>query len=155
MLPVHTSRERGLLGWPAGLDIVGGLHGNFDRLVDRLFNEPWAANGEILPYKVDVREDAGHYYVEAELPGLSKDDIQITVENGLLTVAGEKRTSYNQDKENLHIQERRYGKFSRQFTLPTAVDEEKVNATLKDGILTITLDKREEVKPKKITVSAT
>ena len=139
------------MDWPTGVDVVDRLHRDFDRLVDRVIGDSWT--GQMLPYNVDVREDEGHYYVEAEMPGLSKDDIQITVENGLLTIAGEKKASSDETKGNLHIQERRYGKFSRQFTLPSAVDEEKVNATLKDGILTITLDKREEVKPKRITVS--
>jgi HSP20 family protein len=157
MLPVLINRGRGLLGspleWSGGVDVVDRLHRDFDRLVTRALGESWDG-GEFLPYNVDVREDEGHYYVEAEMPGLGKDDIQITVENGVLTIAGEKKASNDQQKGDFHIRERRYGKFLRQFTLPSAVDEEKVNAVLKDGILTITLDKREEVKPKKISVNA-
>lgn len=147
MLPVRMTRRS--LGWPNGLDLIEGLHRDFDSLLGRVFTQ-----GEALPYAVDVREDENHFYVEAEMPGLTKDDIEVTLENGVLTISGEKKTSVDEQKENFHLRERRYGRFTRAFTLPSAVDESKVNAVLKDGILTVTLDKREEVKPRKIAVAA-
>ena len=151
MLLVRRNRPTADLGWPTGVDLVDNLHRDFDSLVGRVLGDAW--EGQALACRVDVREDENHYYVEAEVPGLSKDEIDITMENGVLTIAGEKKTSVEENDGNFHIRERRYGKFARQFTLPTAVDEGKVKAALKDGILTITLDKREEVKPKKISVN--
>ncbi|HOW19548.1 MAG TPA: Hsp20/alpha crystallin family protein [Phycisphaerae bacterium] len=155
MLPVRLGRGADLLddpmGWPMGAGLVDRVHRDFDRLVDRVLGEPWA--GGLVPYNVDVREDDSHYYVEAEMPGLTKDDIEITLEDGVLTISGEKKTSSEQKSGHYHIRERQYGRFSRQFSLPSAVDENKVDALLKDGVLRITLDKREDVKPRKITVS--
>ncbi|MGB9626143.1 MAG: Hsp20/alpha crystallin family protein [Phycisphaerae bacterium] len=155
MLPVRLGRGADLLadsmGWPMGADLGDRVHRDFDRLVHRVFGEPWA--GQAVAYNVDVREDDSHYYVEAELPGLTKDDIEITLEDGVLTISGEKRISSERKDGHYHIRERQYGRFSRQFSLPVAVDENKVDALLKDGVLKITLDKREEAKPRKITVS--
>jgi len=128
--------------------MLDSLHRDFDSLLGRVFTQ-----GESFGYPVDVREDESHYYVEAEMPGLNKDDIEVTLENGVLTIAGEKKSTLDEQKENFHMRERRFGRFARSFSLPSAVDEGKVNATLKDGILTITLDKREEVKPRKIAVN--
>ncbi len=107
-----------------------------------------------MGYRVDVREDAEHIYVEAELPGLTKEDIEITLEDGVLTIAGEKKIENEEEREGYEVRERRYGKFSRTFELPSVVDEGKVRANLKDGVLLVTLDKREEVRPKRIEVIA-
>lgn len=147
MLPVRVVRRA--LGWPNGSDMLDSLHRDFDSLIGHVLTQ-----GDSFGYPVDVREDANHYYVEAEMPGLTKDDIEVTLENGVLTVGGEKKYSRDEEKENYHMRERRFGRFARSFTLPSAVDEGKVNAILKDGILTITLDKREEVKPRKISVNS-
>ncbi len=105
-----------------------------------------------MGYRVDVREDAEHVYVEAELPGLASEDIEIALEDGTMTIAGEKRFEREDSNENYAVRERRYGKFNRTFQLPSVVDENKVHATLKDGVLLVTLDKREELKPKRIEV---
>jgi len=155
MLPVRLGRSADLLadpmGWPTEADLVGRGHRDFDRLGERVLGEPWAR--QLVPCNADVREDESHYYVEVEMPGLTRDDIEITLEDGVLTISGEKKMSSEQRKHNYHIRERQYGRFSRQFSLPVAVDENKVDALLKDGVLRITLDKREEAKPRKITVS--
>ena len=90
----------------------------------------------------------------AELPGLSKDEIDITLEDGVLTISGEKKNEHAEEKNGYHLRERGYGKFSRSFRLPTEVNPDKVGAHLKDGLLTLTLDKAEQVKPKKIEVKA-
>ncbi len=120
----------------------------------RFLGDAWGAAGRSAPlgYRVDVREDADHVYVEAELPGLTKDEIEITLEDGLLTIAGEKKAEREEQEENFHVRERRFGRFSRSFQLSSVVDEQKVHATLKEGVLLVTLDKREEVKPKRIEV---
>ena len=121
--------------------------------VGRFFGDvPGNGRSQILNYKVDVREDDDHVYVEAELPGMTKDDIDITLENGVMTISGEKKLEHEEKKENYYLSERRYGSFSRSFQIPSVVDESKVEATLKDGVLHVTLNKREEVKPKRIEV---
>jgi HSP20 family protein len=118
----------------------------------------WGA-GEVpstlAPYAVDVHEDADHFYVEAELPGFTKDETDVTLEDGVLTIRAERKieTKDGGDKgrQPLHM-ERRWSRFERSFTLPVAVNETSVKATLEGGILAITLDKREEVKPRKIQI---
>jgi HSP20 family protein len=132
----------------------------FDTMLGRFLGERQAngangGTGALAPYAVDVREDGDHLYVEAELPGFKKDEVDITLENQTLTIAAERRhEAKNGDakKGDLLLHERRYTRFLRSFTLPPTVDEQTVNAKLTDGVLTITLNKREETKPRKITV---
>ncbi|MBN1488355.1 MAG: Hsp20/alpha crystallin family protein [Phycisphaerae bacterium] len=150
MLAIRRSPNGGSLGWPTGVELAEGLHRDFDRLIGRVLGDP--ADQQCTAFRVDAHEDENHVYVEMELPGLTKDDVDITLEDGVLTVTGEKKAAADQEKRNYHLRERRYGKFVRSFSIPGAVDEDKVAATLRDGILTITLDKREEVKPRKIPV---
>jgi HSP20 family protein len=129
---------------------------DFDHLLGRLFNGSPSAQdgGRLAPYGVDVREDQDHFYVEAELPGFKKDDVEITLENQTLTIAAQRREeSKDEKKGELLLHERRYHRFLRSFTLPPTVDEQTVNAKLTDGVLTVTLNKHEETKPRKIQVS--
>jgi HSP20 family protein len=111
----------------------------------------------LAPYAVDVREDGDHIYVEAELPGYKKDEVDITLENQTLTITAERREEQKrggeEKKGDLLLHERRYSRFQRSFNLPPTVDEQTVNAKLSDGVLTVTLNKREETKPRKIQVS--
>ena len=127
----------------------------FDSMLNRFFGGQTSNGGERLaPYAVDVREDADHFYVEAELPGFRKDDVNITLENQQLTISAERKEENQQkQKGDLLLHERRYSRFLRSFTLPPTVDEQSVNAKLTDGVLTITLNKREETKPRRIQVS--
>jgi HSP20 family protein len=125
---------------------------------DQFFSRWLGGQGEgrgIAPYGVDVREDADHIYVEAELPGFKKEDVNITLENNTLTISAEREEKQEQGNGNgqMLLHERRYTRFQRSFTLPPTVDEQSVNAKLQDGVLTITLNKREETKPRKISVS--
>jgi HSP20 family protein len=130
----------------------------FDTALNRFFGgrELPATNGGggWAPYGVDVREDADHLYVEAEMPGFKKDEIDITMENQQLTISAERKTekSDGQKGGDFLLRERRYSRFLRSFTLPPTVDDQKVDAKLNDGILTITLNKREETKPRRIQV---
>ena len=126
----------------------------FDRQVNRLFENFWGGPGvtEMVECRVDVHEDRDHVYFEAEVPGLKKDEVSITLEDGVLSIEGEKKYAHEEKKEGCYLSERRFGQFRRSFRLPSAVDEQKVDATLKDGLLKITLNKREEVKPRKIEV---
>jgi len=125
---------------------------DFDSLMNRLFNgrENYAG---LAPYAVDVREDADHIYVEADLPGFNKDEVDITLENSTLTISAEHKAQTKEEKSGDYLlNERRYTRFMRSFTLPPTVDEQSVQANLKDGVLKITLNKREETKPRKIKV---
>jgi HSP20 family protein len=136
-----------------------------DREFNRMWNRFWGA-GEVpstlAPYAVDVHEDADHFYVEAELPGFTQDETEITLEDGVLTIRAERKTESRMGgngsnggngRQPLHM-ERRWNRFERSFTLPAAVNENSVRASLDNGLLTVTLDKREEVKPRKIQISA-
>ncbi|HSI33646.1 MAG TPA: Hsp20/alpha crystallin family protein, partial [Tepidisphaeraceae bacterium] len=105
------------------------------------------------PYGVDIREDNDHLYVEADLPGFKKDEVDITLENQTLSITAEKNEeATDQPQGDWLLNERRYARFMRSFTLPPTVDDQKVDAKLADGVLKITLNKREETKPRKITV---
>jgi len=101
---------------------------------------------------VDIAEEDSAFVVKMELPGVTKEDVKITMENGLLTVKGEKREEKESKGTNYHRVERGYGAFQRSFTLPNTVKGEKVEASFRDGILNITLPKSEESKPKEIEV---
>ena len=102
---------------------------------------------------VDIYDSGSHELViKAELPDMSKEDIDITVENNMLTLRGEKKMDSSIKEEHCHRIERTYGAFSRSFSLPTTVDTSKVAADYKNGVLTIKLPVREEAKPKQIQV---
>jgi HSP20 family protein len=138
----------------ATIDPVEAMQREFDTVLGRFFPAGNGNGNRLAPYGVDVREDGDHIYVEAELPGFKKDDVDITLENQTLTIAAERRESNGEEKKGeLLLNERRYTRFLRSFTLPPTVDEQTVNARLSDGVLTITLNKREESKPRKITVA--
>jgi HSP20 family protein len=109
--------------------------------------------GRLAPYGVDIREDADHIYVEAELPGFNKDEVEITLENQTLTISAEHKEDKDEKKGDLLLHERRYNRFLRSFTLPPTVDDKSVEAKLENGVLTITLKKREETKPRKVQVA--
>jgi len=102
---------------------------------------------------VDIYEDGNHALViKAELPDMTREDIDITVDNGTLTIKGEKKLSDQVKNEQFHRVERRYGGFSRSFSLPQTVDTAKVGADYKNGVLTIRLPLREDAKPRQIKV---
>jgi HSP20 family protein len=138
-----------------GADAFEAAQREFDGLLNRFFGGAREGDGGYLaPYAVDVREDADHIYVEAELPGYKKNDVEITLENQTLTIAAERKEEQKQEqKGQMLLHERRYSRFLRAFTLPPTVDDSKVDAKLADGVLTVTLNKREETKPRKITVA--
>lgn len=101
---------------------------------------------------VDIHETEDGYIVKADLPGLKKEDIQIDLKNSTLTLKGEKKFEEKVSKDNYVRTERAYGTFVRSFTLPHNVDAEKIRASYKDGVLELTLPKKEEAKPKQIKV---
>jgi len=103
---------------------------------------------------VDIYETGDDIIVTAELPGLDKDQIGIEYKEGVLTLRGERKQEREVKEENYHRMERSYGAFHRAFSLPATVDEEKITARMKDGVLEIHLPKKEAAKPKQITVAA-
>ena len=102
---------------------------------------------------VDVSESDSHYIVTAELAGASKDDVTVEMQDGVLTIRGEKKSEREQEDENQRYVERSYGMFSRSFTLPPNANEDEIKASFSEGVLTVEIAKREEKKPKAITVS--
>lgn len=131
--------------------------------MDRLWERMWGGRAWRLPSlrriegwmpDVDVYEKEGAVHVEAELPGLSEKDIQITVSAGGLTLTGEKSEQKEVKEENYYRSERTYGRFSRQIGLPAGADVAKAEASFKDGVLRITIPLREEAKGKTIEVKA-
>ena len=109
--------------------------------------------GNFVP-AVDVYEDTQKLVLKLEVPGIAKDDLDIRVEGRTLTVKGERKFEAEEKEQNYHRIERRYGTFVRSFTLPATVDTEDVQAVSQDGVLSITLAKKAESKPKQIAVKA-
>jgi HSP20 family protein len=103
----------------------------------------------------DIYEEGDNIVVKAELPGLDRNDIDVQVENNILTLRGERKRENEVKSENLFRTERYYGSFTRSFTLPVTVDTEKIRAEYKDGVLLLTMPKVEEAKPRKIKVLTT
>lgn len=120
--------------------------------VTRGTDEGLMTTGTWVP-PVDIYQNGEHELVlKAELPDMTREDIDITVDNGTLTIKGEKKLSSEVKEEQFHRIERRYGTFSRSFSLPQTVDPNKVSAEYKNGVLTIKLPLREEAKPRTIKV---
>jgi HSP20 family protein len=126
--------------------------------LDRLFESPlagFARTSQLLEGApaVDLYEDKDSFIVKAELPGLKREDIEVSLHDGALTISGERKTEENVEDAETHRVERFYGRFHRAITLPKAVKADKVAAQYRDGVLTVTLPKSEEAKPKQIEVS--
>ena len=154
-LPTRVNRSQQYI------DPVEVAHREFDSVLNRFFGGNYVGGdgGNLAPYGVDVREDGDHLIVDAELPGFKKEDVDITLENQTLTISAQKKLDQpaqpqeGKQQQAYLLRERRYTRFQRSFTLPDTVDEQSVNAKLQDGVLTITLNKRPETKPRKIQVS--
>jgi HSP20 family protein len=127
-----------------------------DRM-NRLFRESQGAEESLTTSSfappVDVYEDEHNVTLKIEVPGIDEKDIDVHIENNLLTVHGERKFEKEEKEENFRRVERQYGSFTRTFTLPPTVDAEKVSASYDKGILKVTLPKKAEAKPKQIKVS--
>jgi len=126
--------------------------------INRVFNDAYRSDeglmtsGTWVP-PVDIYQNGDHEVViKAEFPDMSREDIDITVDNGTLTIKGEKKLTQDVKEEQFHRIERRYGTFSRSFSLPQTVDTAKVGAEYKNGVLTVRLPLREEAKPRSVKV---
>jgi len=101
---------------------------------------------------VDIEETKEAYLLKAEVPGLAKDEVKITFSDSVLTISGEKHSEKASEDKKVHRVERTYGAFERCFTLPSAVKADKIEAAYKDGVLTVTVPKSEEAKPREIEI---
>ncbi len=132
----------------------------FENLIDRyrknmgfsLFNEPdWLSASEWMP-RVDISETDKELFISAEIPDVKKDDVKVSLADGALTIEGEKRQNREESQRKLFRSERYYGKFFRSFLLPDYIDDKKIHAQFKDGILTINIPKTGEPHTKAIEV---
>ncbi|HEV8699861.1 MAG TPA: Hsp20/alpha crystallin family protein [Candidatus Polarisedimenticolia bacterium] len=147
-----------MVRWEPFRDLFS-LQERMNRLFDESYRsrtgteDDWALGGSWAP-AVDIYERDGNIVLKAELAGLDPKDVDIRVENNVLTVRGERKFENEVKRENFHRVERSYGTFTRSFTLPNAVDTERIKADFKDGVLQVTLPTREEAKPKQIAINA-
>ena len=126
----------------------------FSGVMPANFNREEMTHGAWAP-SVDIYEDKEHLILEAELPGMSRDDFEISVENNVITLRGERRFEKKTEGDNYHRVERSYGTFTRSFTLPQTVTAEGAAADFENGVLRVSLPKREETKARKIEISGT
>lgn len=132
---------------------------DFTRIADRLnrafdlrFEDSDRESLGVWNPPVDIMEDKDGLVLKAELPGMDKKDIEVRVENNVLTLQGERKRESETKENGYYRRERAYGTFSRSFSLPTSVDTGKIGAEYKDGVLSVSLPKAEEAKPKQIQV---
>ena len=155
MALVRWSQQSDLPTFPS--DVLN-MQREINRMFDSFFRTGWVEDTGLAPSTwspaTDIVESDNGYVVKVELPGLSKDDVKIMMQNNLLTIRGEKKQEKEGKEEGYHRIERSYGAFQRCFTLPSAVDPSKIDASFKDGILTVVVPRSEAAKPKTIEVKA-
>ncbi len=146
-----------IVRWRPLRDIVS-IQDEMNQLFDNFFGgrvpRRWlkAEEGLWTP-NVDVSETKDEIVVTAEMPGMKKEDIKLSVQDNVITLSGEKKSEEEKKDANFYRLERSFGSFCRSFTLPTPVEAEKIKANFKDGILKVTLPKSEKVKPKEIPIN--
>ncbi len=143
--------DRNLALWEPFSDLVS-VRGDFDRLLNRFFGlSPEMQYTYWLP-AIDITEVDGHLKIKAEIPGMSKEDIKVSVNNGYLMISGEKKQEKETKESSYHRVERYYGQFCRSIALPSDVEAEKVKAEYKDGVLNIEIPKPESMKSKDVEI---
>lgn len=147
----------GLTRWTPAGDL---FRTRFNRLFDQALGDfltPYEGAGEEVSTRtwmpaVDIRETDDALHLSAELPGMTKENVDITLENNVLSIRGERKFEKNVDQGNFHRVERSYGTFFRSFTLPSNVRSEEVKAAFQDGVLEVEIPKAEEARPRKIAI---
>jgi len=135
------------------------MEGFFDRYYNALGRAPFAGNDAEMRKKlewrpsVDISETKKHYLIKVELPEVEKDDVDVSVENGVLTISGERHYELEEESETKHRIESMYGRFSRSFTLPSDANEAKISAKSKNGVLKVRIPKSDIVQENKVRVS--
>ena len=137
---------------PRGENEIWAFPG-FGRMFDDLFTTRMAARDDrVLRPAMDVEEDSDKIVVKTELPGIKKEDVNITLEDGVLTIAGEKSSDRKIEEKNYHLVERSFGSFHRSITLPSGVDGSQAEASFENGVLVIAVPKAEAAKPRKLEI---
>ena len=142
-------------------DPFADLRGTMDRLFDDGFSRPWrlipASNGAVYEatFPVEVSETEGEIEVKASLPGVKPEEVEITVQNDVLTIKAERKDTSDEKKRDYYRREIRYGAFHRSMSLPVSVDSDKAEAKYENGVLSLTLPKAEALRPKQIKVGTT
>jgi HSP20 family protein len=139
--------------WPTALSELDALENRMNRWMGQALPRRTLADTMEWVPEVDMIDTDGEYVLTAETPGMSKDDINIDVQEGVLTLSGEKKESKQHEDAQHRYFERRYGSFERSFSLPRAVDAEKVKAEYQDGVLTIHLPKSQESRGRKVKIT--
>lgn len=146
-----------LIPWSKSENRPAVFAGDMDRDIDSLFDaffgagRAFASVADWTP-SLDVKESKDEVTVHADLPGLKKDEILIDVENGVLSISGERQSEESKEGDGWHRVERSYGSFRRSVALPKGVDESKVKAEYKDGVLKVSLPKTEAARPRTIRI---
>lgn len=133
------------------------LRNNLDQVFQNAFqsmDEQSQRNGSAYALALDVSESEDEFLVKAAVPGIQPDDLEITLNNHVLTINGEFKDETQSENVRYHLRERHYGTFSRSITLPSAVNEDEINAQFEHGMLMIHIPKAEQAKPKRISVQA-
>ncbi len=143
--------EKKIARWEPFRDLMS-MRDDFDRLFESIFGGMPVTREDFWTPSVDIVENNGNIEVKAEIPGMKKENIKVTVRDNVLSIAGERKQEQETKEKTFHRIESYYGKFNRNIRLPSEVEADKIKATYKDGILNITLPKPESAKPKKIEV---
>ncbi|MBC8552701.1 MAG: Hsp20/alpha crystallin family protein [Candidatus Brocadiales bacterium] len=132
---------------------IEDMFDRYDRAVGlpRIGTQEVMTSGDWSP-RVDIVENDNEFLIKAEIPEVKKEDVKVSVDNGVLTLKGERKQEKEEKGKKFHRVERYYGSFTRSFTLPENVDESKIKATFKDGMLNLQVPKTEKAKPKAIDV---
>ena len=154
--------ERGVTRWNPGYGFGDGSRDPFERLfrLAGMFDDFDASRTASLTPRIDVEEDDDSYEVTVELPGMKQEDVQVELNQNVLTIAGEKRASFDdraekgEKKRRSRWSERSYGRFTRSFTLPSDADADRLQARFSDGVLTISIPKSEQSKPRTIQIGS-
>jgi len=151
-LPARWDPFGELMDWERGWPFREMRGPRFLRMFEDFFGE--RARGRGLVPALDITEDDGRYNVTVELPGVAKDDVHVEIEEGFLTVRGEKRSEREEKKGKTRWTERSYGSFCRSFSLPPNADADHVEASFKDGVLTLVLPMTEAAKPRQVSIKS-
>lgn len=146
-------QKPGLTAWPSFSELS-----SLRNEIDRLFDSPLSELGRVSDFfsggapALDLSEDKDNFIVKVELPGMKKEEINVSLHDGCLSISGERKGEKKSEDAQVYRSERYFGRFQRTVALPTRVAADKVKGEYKDGILTVTLPKVEEAKPKQIDV---
>ncbi len=152
------SKREDRLGTASPENAVARLRNEMDQLFERFFTASFGSlpdrGQSVFGPRVDLAESDNEITIKAELPGINPNDVDLRVEGNVLMIRGEKEQEKEEQRRNFHYVERQYGSFQRSVPLPMGVDPDKVEASYKDGVLTVTIAKRPDAKARRIAVKA-